>query len=70
MTYKAPRANRAMTAILCFKARWDEYIGYMGSTRMIRSVVMEKPALAYQFLVMSRHVPATLLFQALDIGMH
>lgn len=42
----------------------------MGSTRIIISVAIEKPAFAYQLLVILMHVPGTDLSQALLIGVH
>ncbi len=40
----------------------------IGNTSMIKSVVMENPAFAYQFLVMLMQVPGIALFHARGIA--
>ena len=42
----------------------------IGNSRIITSVAIEKPALAYQFLVISIHVPVIVLSQARATGVH
>lgn len=42
----------------------------IGSSRMMASVAIEKPALAYQFMVMLIHVPGIDLSHARATGVH
>lgn len=48
----------------------DVYMGYMGSPRIIKSVAIENPELAFQFDAMSIHVPGIDLSHARATGVH
>jgi len=67
---KMPRAKTTISAAFWLLGSCEVQMGCMGSARMRTSVAMEKPALAYQFLVKSIQVPATVLSQARGTGLH
>lgn len=59
-----------MRAIFWPKGSMDVYMGYMGSARMIKSVAMENPELAFQFDEMLIQVPGRDLSHARATGAH
>jgi hypothetical protein len=69
-TYKPPNANTMNKATLLKVGSFKDQIIGMGRIKMIKSVAIEKPALAYQFCVMSIQVPGMVLLYAFGTGVH
>lgn len=70
VTHKAPRTNTPRTATFSPAGSLRDSIGVIGRSRMIVSVAIEKPALAYQFFSILMQDPGTDLSHALSTGVH
>lgn len=70
VTHKLPSKNTTMSAHFWILGSLLVQSGCMGNIKIKTSVEIEKPALAYQFLVRSMHDGWMDLSQAPSIGLH
>jgi len=68
-THKRPRLNRMPNPTFCALGSCNRTIWFMGRTMIATSAAMVKTELAYQTAPMLMHLPSSLLFHALEIGL-